>query len=1136
MTYIIKRLSVLLASFLSIGITASELHFRTDGQGVSFVVKGGARFEDSALKLDGISGFLQLPNSQDCHIGKEGLTIYAVVKLIAFEKDSKKKHEMFLWKENEFLLGRIGSSLYFNFYDGKAWKGMTIGGLLPTDEWIHVAAIVRCCDIAQGSGYEVELYLNGKMIVAKRFDGALANSNEKVIEIGKGWGNLWFMKGELSEAKVCDRPLTRSELIAEMRSNTKVAEKCPKIISALSPAFDKEFTVLVKQAESIGTEERSKVLRLISAVKGWATIPSYNQEASSLLSKLKSMLQSNLRIIENFDSRLSFKSNKRLSLAIISDPQRKNAALVDIYDLKADRTVLAKPFSWELGFFGTKSVLSPSSEGVTAEAEDIAEGVILKWRGSQTTPFEAKTTILLVGENRAELSFSIDNNTRNILADVTFPALRLASLTRGKDRLFVPVFEGEVHSNPIKENYLYNRWYPSGGASMQYIAYYDEAGGIYVASEDSMARTKNIQISSADGHVDLDYIWPAGGNSFTVSGKIALELFDGDWYDAAQIYKRWLPEAKWWVPLPRQDTPVWYKDNPLCFMGGMNELLSGHIREVQKYFDLQVAFHCYSWEDRDNCNSYSPGSRPANANLKKILANLPNQVKVKAYVNNRIWTMDMKDEGYEYEGKGSIFACKKPDGSVYEEIYARKFAVMCPAAKGWQDFEQKIFHRVASYGFDALYFDQTVAGAPKQCFDKTHGHSLGGDVWLEKGYWQMLLPLRTELKKQHPDIVLESEDLCEAYMHIFDGFLPWRAFMFNEPVPAFQAVYGGRIQFVGYSYGSGTLEGWFAKASKQLLTGEQIGWFGIANFGNPLYAEFGLLVKRLAHLRLTLLPFFNAGEMARPLTWKTPMKRQCADWGYYGPRMIESDTIQHSVWRLGNQAVLLFVNATNKSASAEPVIDGVRLGLADGPLTLKTFPLEGAFTLNEQPNHFFRELKLPPYSIAVWVVEAKGLSSSKAEKRFAEQIEKLRTFKPWPSPIYPPVLTLESGQWNEAVKIPLYFGMALKPDTNCLGGVFDNALAYLGQADMGAVKKLELQVGIKKESAGGSVELRLDSPEGPTVCTVSLAQSTAGWTDFAIRSAPLGAGITGVHKLFLVFHTPQGFGVCYLKAWRFVAD
>jgi len=37
-----------------------------------------------------------------------------------------------------------------------------------------------------------------------------------------------------------------------------------------------------------------------------------------------------------------------------------------------------------------------------------------------------------------------------------------------------------------------------------------------------------------------------------------------------------------------------------------------------------------------------------------------------------------------------------------------------------------------------------------------------------------LKSVREALRKDHPQIAIDSEDAAEPYMHLLDGYLPWR--------------------------------------------------------------------------------------------------------------------------------------------------------------------------------------------------------------------------------------------------------------------------------------------------------------------------------------------------------------------------
>ena len=96
---------------------------------------------------------------------------------------------------------------------------------------------------------------------------------------------------------------------------------------------------------------------------------------------------------------------------------------------------------------------------------------------------------------------------------------------------------------------------------------------------------------------------------------------------------------------------------------------------------------------------------------------------------------------------------------------------------------------------DGIYFDQISATPGSPCYDKSHGHPLGGGRYWCDGYRAMLRPI---LDAKPQGAYYFSEDNTEGYMNLFDGFLTWRWIM-SEAVPAFPAVYSGYIQTIGRS-------------------------------------------------------------------------------------------------------------------------------------------------------------------------------------------------------------------------------------------------------------------------------------------------------------------------------------------------
>ena len=134
--------------------------------------------------------------------------------------------------------------------------------------------------------------------------------------------------------------------------------------------------------------------------------------------------------------------------------------------------------------------------------------------------------------------------------------------------------EGVIVNNPTVATHPRVRqdmFYPRSYLSMQFGAYYDNKSGIYFAFEDPEAEVKQYYAQGRKGEIAAYWTgfapWKAGstgGNSYDMSGVSVIELYDGEWYEAAKVYRKFLEsKAKWWIKeLPRKDTAKWFRDLP----------------------------------------------------------------------------------------------------------------------------------------------------------------------------------------------------------------------------------------------------------------------------------------------------------------------------------------------------------------------------------------------------------------------------------------------------------------------------------------------------------------------------------------------------------------------------------------------
>ncbi len=1193
------------------------------GPGFAGRIEGGAKATAlpdtggaTALSLDGTSGCLQVEGSEGLHIGAEGFTVAATVRFAdsGTVEAAPDTHDMILMKPQEYLFGRTGRSLYLNIHDGRDWAGSVTGGECRPNVWTHAAAIVeRIDEPPQGRvGYFVRLYLNGEMVAAREILNCTGASTANGVNVGKGWGGPWFFHGEMAHLSVYSRALSDGEFNELLKQ-----EKLAKVISQRIAAPDARFPALLAEARAAVEAQKQPRRRALARVLATATGAVHHVDTqAALLPFLRTVCRlapagrDPVREFAAAHPEFALFDNGRVGVALFA-PRRGGAALCSVFDLAAGREILGEQRAlWSLRY-------EPPGGGPLREVDSAAgalaakvtlnrsrTGAILEWThaGTEEHPFRftARSALLLQGP-RLSLNLAVENRSPAVaLREVRFPMVRVRRLEEGTDHLLVPRMSGVLHANPVKSRHQYEGAYPSGAAHMQFFAYYDDRRGIYVACEDGKARSKALRAWAAGNDCEFSALWHVGcrgtgGNGFTSSGDAVLEMFRGDWFDAAQIYKRFARTAAWWpASRSRQDTPAWYRNLAVWFIGSANsKAAADDLIAMRKELGLPIGLHWYGWNTEPFDDDY-PHFTPRPGFVETVARLQANDVHVKPYINARIWeTRDRGDEDFQYTSVALPATVKDPGGKPATEGYnKRTFSPMCPTTALWQRKMADLCAQVAGHGVDGIYLDQIAAGRPRFCFDTTHPHAAGaGEAWLEQGYWPMLATIRRELKPRHPQLILNSEDASEPYMHLLDGYLPWR-FVDIGHVPAYQAIYAGRIQLTSRHYDDTTYDALFPKAAEQMLYGEQIGWFPTGHLrANPAFKVF---VKKLAHTRRAFLPFFNEGDMLKPPPFAPGAPTVTADWGFYGPRLITTPAVLHSVWRLGNSIAVLFVNTSCEPVTAQVAPDAAAWGLGAAGLRMVEFgegkePVVGEW----RPGAPLR-LSVPGYAMAAWLFAAGDAKDAghpvpgareggstvrdtagqgkragrpaqvagakdaghaarvaaaaalfRALKGFDDEAEMAPERKrserdrrdPWSVPDTP---ARPASEWIPAAAAPKMVLARVSPDGTYVGWIGSASALCFGPVDLGAdtggKPVIECEVAVPPEAPNARVRFMEAVPgRGGVPLVEGKLAVTGGYGNFATVRIPCPAGTAGVKNIVVQF-SGRGAGICNFRRWRLVRE
>ena len=346
-----------------------------------------------------------------------------------------------------------------------------------------------------------------------------------------------------------------------------------------------------------------------------------------------------------------------------------------------------------------------------------------------------------------------------MLYSVSFPKVLLNPLTQGGETLIVPYGCGVAYPKPTSNNIRYSHPYPRAFAAMQFLAYYDQASGVYIGCEDPCARVKHIDTGASRKNLSADFRWRvpyvAYGqpNPFQPGCHAALELFRGDWYDAGLIYRRELERsgAIWWQKtLPNTDSPDYYRNNTFWVSATYLGEYDPNMLALRDYFGQNyiVGDVAKWWEEGDT--ALSPTMRANPEWIEFVRQHSRKGVLMIPYIDGRLWSkLDKRGEDYLFSKIGhplNVVSYGKP----IREEYAIPSDVLCPATDGYQNVFFDFINTLASQGLDGLYVDQLGACYQPLCDRaKEHGHLYADwDAWCTNGYVKLLKRLRAHWAKR----------------------------------------------------------------------------------------------------------------------------------------------------------------------------------------------------------------------------------------------------------------------------------------------------------------------------------------------------------------------------------------------------
>jgi hypothetical protein len=604
------------------------------------------------------------------------------------------------------------------------------------------------------------------------------------------------------------------------------------------------------------------------------------------------------------------------------------------------------------------------------------------------------------------------------LMELNFPNISFKA--DSNSHLFVPKHFGMVIDDPAKNANFIDQ-YPVGmGANMQYMAYYSDDGkGLFFGFADPDGGVKTLQAKGSGSGVLIDSTIPVenmtlANNDYSYPGLFQLRVFNGDWYDAAMIYKEWVQSMANYkvvddpkreerlLALSKNDIDakqaIWNRGANKNFkVKTITDMFINLKNELDKGGeDINLQAYWLAPYGRANEDQF-PSFIPHNDTLqigKNLRDKFADKVDLMIYTNAYLYDTIIRDPQAldipPFEKMKDASAKMENGKDYYTQTYeGRTFAIMDPSQTKWQDLLAKIHKKYLNpQDFNGVLLDQVTAGRNRLCFGSDHHHPLGGGHYWRDGYVQLLKKLHNSYSDNRYFV---SEAFNDSLVNEVVGY-ETLYYINKNMVPAVQAVYGDKVEFIGPISYTGTYKDDPSKADSVNLYATQMVSFIYGNIPGEFFADIAQIsnhnadtqrvramkfVTRLATMRHKLKEFLSNAIMLRPLKVEGDIPTIVIP-AVGGKHPIDEGSIPailNSVWRAkSGKIALIFTNAQNSDSNQNINFsfnfDASKYGI-DGEFGVVEVKESSNQNLGSFTGSFAKTINLQSSDIIAYIIEPK---------------------------------------------------------------------------------------------------------------------------------------------------------------------
>lgn len=509
-------------------------------------------------------------------------------------------------------------------------------------------------------------------------------------------------------------------------------------------------------------------------------------------------------------------------------------------------------------------------------------GAALVWEGIDLPDAPAalivRSTISFTEEGDSRWSLNIENRSAAYgLWETRYPILRTVTLPGESDLLQPRPDTGakllKAYRGKSRKSFGCMAYFP------MMTAFLKDGAGLYIAAHDSCSRIKQLEIEKDNTVSFVTPVENAGLPGLAAEGprfEVTIAAIDGDWWQAAKLYRAWALTTPWTAKgriLDRTDYPRHIAEIPLWLNTHAypDEVSNTMTRAKAIFPNHDVGLHWHLWQHSGHDVNYpeyfpeQPGTRECFDYCRSIGA------EAMPYTNGRLWSTNLVSFPLV-----SHLAMTREDGKPYVEQYGKltpPMSPMCPKTPEWDAVLNDFAERILELGAGSLFIDQVGACSGKPCYAAHHAHPIGGGTWYFDSY-QALLE-KTHARYAAKGAFLTTEGSAEAWMNVIDGYLQVTQ-RTTDDVPFFHAVYSGyTTYFCSPENHEDDLDSFWAAQARELMWGQSLGWY------HPLIlddAEKCALVRRLTEFRQANLDCFAYGSLEGEVKFVDPVPSQPVKW------------------------------------------------------------------------------------------------------------------------------------------------------------------------------------------------------------------------------------------------------------------